>query len=249
MKELELDCSNWLHKRRFKRQLPERWEEVSAKQLIAIAHLSIGDIDDNAFFSQLCDVPVKFVKRLGDFQKWMIGQQLLFTSGYEPWYKFILKLPGLAPPRPRMEGMTFGQLMFVDTFYGDWIEDPSDDNLNKFVGSVYIPAGEKFDSEKVGQYSENAAQLQQAERIAVTLNYRLLKEWLTNLYPTIFVRPEEDPDEDKHKKTSVKNTGGWLVIFESIVGDDIIHQEEYFELSAHTVLRFMAKKIKENAKR
>jgi hypothetical protein len=261
MKEISIDYKWWKFTRKFKRQLPERWEELTAQQLIAVAHLSIGDINDNEFFRMMCDIPGKIARKLDSFQKWAIGQQLLFTSVYEPWYRFILKLNGLQAPGPRLEGMTFGHFMFVDTFYSDWVnmqakEDERfdsaqrDKELCKFVGSLYLPAGEKFDTQKLSVYIENAEDLQEAERIAITLNYRLLKEWLTNLYPMVFERPEEDTEEPKKRKLPAgKQTGGWLNIFESIVGDDLIHQEQYFELPAHTVLRFMSKKIKENAKR
>jgi hypothetical protein len=186
---------------------------------------------------------------------WSIGRLLTFTGAFEPWYKFILKFTGLSAPKPRLEGMTFGQFMFVDTYYGDWVgldstqPDQKQELLNKFVGCLYLPERKKFDSEKIALYAENADQLGEVEKIAVTLNYRLLKEWLANLYPLLFPRPADLP-EPKEKKVATKpSTTGWLNVFEGIVGDDLIHQEEYFNLMVHVVMRHLSKKIKENGKR
>jgi len=250
MKDLAIEYKWFGFRRMVIRQLPERWEELNARQLIAVAKLAQANIGETDYLHEFLDLPKKLVKKLSAFEIWNIGKQITFTEGFEPWYKFILKLKGLAAPRPRLEGMTFGQFMFVDTFYGDWVGFDSaqpanerDDHLNKFVGSLYFPEKEKFDTEKLELYIENSRELPEEVKIAITLNYRLLKEWLSNLYPLLFQRPAETTTEAKQPSTS-----GWLTIFESIVGDDIIHQEEYFDLSVHAVLRFLTKKMKENAK-
>lgn len=254
MKEIAVEY-RWLFlNRKLIRSIPERWEELDAKQLTAVAKIALGKITDDEYLHEFGNIPLKVIKRLDTYQKYRIGKLLAFTEGFEPWYKFILKLPGLSAPRPRLEAMTFGQFMFVDTYYGDWIGFDSaqpdadrEENLNKFIGSLYLPEKESFDTEKTDIYIENAKQLQEAEKIAITLNYRLLKEWLSNLYPMIFPRPDET--EEKKDKKALPSTNGWLQIFESIVGEDLIHQEEYFNLGVHSVLRHLTKKMKENAKR
>lgn len=247
MKEIAIEY-RWLFvRRKLTRNIPERWEELNARQLIAVAKIALGNIADDAYLHEFGNIPLKVIKRLDTYQKYCIGKLMAFTEGFEPWYKFILMLPGLKAPRPRLEAMTFGQFMFVDTYYSDWVTDSTPELLNKFVGSLYLPKGEAFDTEKTEVYIENAKQLQEAEKIAITLNYRLVKEWLGNLYPMLFPRPDET-EEKKPGKVAPPSTSGWLQIFESIVGDDLIHQEEYFNLPVHTVLRHLTKKMKENAK-
>jgi hypothetical protein len=246
MKDLTIEYRRFFLKRKITRSVPEGWAEITAGQLIAISRLINGDIREDEYLKQFFALPKSVGKHLGPYQKWNVGQLLQFSGAFDPWYVFILELKGLKAPRPRLEGMSFGQFMFVDTYYGDWIKEESPELLNKFVGSLYLPANEIFSTEKTAAYIRNAAQLKGEEKLAITLNYRLVKEWLSNLYPILFPHPEEDPETEK--KPAAAATGGWLQVFESIVGDDLIHQEAYFDLPVHTVLRFLTKKIKENAK-
>lgn len=249
MKDILIEYRRYFMRCSLIRSCPERWEELNERQLIAIARFSMAEIDEQEYLVKFLNIPRRIVKLLDTYEIYRIKQLISFTEGFEPWYKFILKLPGLSAPRPRLEGMTFGQYMFVDTFYNDWLEDPSAELLNKFVGSLYLPEKEAFDTEKIGIYTENAAQLQEDVKIAITLNYRLMIEWMANLYQLLFPRvaAEETKNQDESKKKT--DTRGWLDVFEGIVGDDLIHQEEYFMLPVHTVLRFLTKKMKENAKR
>jgi len=251
MKEIEIEYRHWFINRKLKRNCPERWEEINAGQLIAIARYSMAEIEEQEYLVKMLDLPRRVAKLLDSYEIYRLKQLITFTEGFEPWYKFILKLPGLSAPRPRLEAMTFGQYMFVETFYEDWIEEPTAEKLNKFAGCLYLPEKEAFDSEKIETYTENAAQLPEEVKIAITLNYRLVKEWMANLYPLIFPRVAESESSSRHQEDDKKkaSTHGWLEVFEGIVGDDLIHQEEYFKLTVHVVLRFLTKKIKENAKR
>lgn len=249
MINIELRFKLGFFTQKIKRQLPENWSEITAPQLVAIAHLIRGETSEELFLAKLCNVRTSVIKRMDAYQRYKITQYLQFTKGYEPWYKFIINIPGTRHPRPRLESMTFGQFMFVDSYYSDWCEDQQPQLLNKMVGSLYLPDGEKFDSELTALYQANAAKLPDVTKLAITLNYRLLKEWLTNLYPMIFVKPYDDGTEKAVVQDKKNTSGGWLPVFESIVGDDIIHQEQYFNLPVHNVFRFLNKKIKENAKR
>jgi hypothetical protein len=247
MKEIQIKYKSFFINHTLTRQMPERWAELSEHQLLAVAMLSKGAIPEYEYISEFADVPMKVIKAMGPYQIWNLGKLLTFTAAYDPWYKFIMNLPGLEPPKPNLEGMTFGQFMFVDTFYSDWAKDGEAAQLNNFVGALYLPKGEAFNTNKMGEYSDTAQQhVNEWAKIAITLNYRLVKEWLCNLYPTIFPRTD---GESPAKKTETPNTNGWLQVFEGIVGDDIVNQEKYFELGVHDILRHLARKIRENAKR
>jgi len=57
---------------------------------------------------------------------------------------------------------------------------------------------------------------------------------------------KEDSEKEDVKK--VKQSG-WLKLFESLVGEDLINRDRYAELPVNTVFRHLTTKYKENAKR
>ena len=61
------------------------------------------------------------------------------------------------------------------------------------------------------------------------------------------MRPNPDEKKDEKKKENTKNTG-WIKVFDSIVGDDIINSERYATMPVHNVFRYITRKIKEDIK-
>lgn len=234
----------WRHKTR---QLPQKWEELSTEQLIAVAENYLGICDDNQFLAAMCNVRKRIIRKLPSYFKYKIGKELEFLSDYTPYNNFIIKrIASLYAPKYKMEGVSFGQFMFADTFYSNWCSSGSDDDLNKFIACLYLPKDFEFDSKYLDKLSKRAARISTREKYAITLNYRLIKEWLPDVYPLIF--DKADKGEKKKKRPSAQGNG-WIKIFESIVGDDIVNQDKYARLPMHQVLKFVTNKIKEHAKK
>ena len=95
---------------------------------------------------------------------------------------------------------------------------------------------------------------------AIAINYGLVREWLSDAYPLIFIKNEEknqNPESSiKYPESSPDSYRGqnpahnsWIKIFESLIGDDIVNHDKYAALPIHNVLRFMSEKIKQNMKR
>jgi len=228
-----------------KAEIPVCWNDVSAKQLIAISRLYNDEITDNELISIMCDIPKRIVKKLTTYERYKLANVFSFVTDFKPFNTFIIKdIYGCFSPRPKLEGMTWEQFMFTDTYYNNWAENGLKTDLDKFFACLYLRKGEAFDSSKIDQYLNENFYTDNELKIAVSINYRLVKEWLTDAYPMVLQRPDEtEPQESKGKNK------GWLPVFESIVGDDIVNQDKYAKLTVHTVFKYLTRKIKENARR
>jgi hypothetical protein len=74
-----------------------------------------------------------------------------------------------------------------------------------------------------------------------------VREWLSDVYPLIFIKSDNDEIGKKLKKRQPVNS--WIKIFENLVGDDIVNHDNYANMPIHNIFRFMTAKIKENMKR
>jgi hypothetical protein len=144
--------------------------------------------------------------------------------------------------------MTFGQFIFVESYFSSYQTDKNPGDLHKFVASLYLPELHGFDENKIPEDALSFSKVKPEILDAIVINYVLVKEWLGLAYPLVFER-EDDTETAKPKKLNKSNNdSGWIKVFESIVGDDIINQDKYALLPVHTVLRWMTNKIKENRK-
>lgn len=227
--------------------MPARWEELSAGQLALVARSYHDGVSDAEMLAGMCGLKLKLVKRFDDYQMYVLGKQLDFMGEFKPAYAFVLKrVKKLSAPLPRMEGVSFGQFIFADTYYEQYIDTEDEKALNKFIACLYLPEKKEFSEKLIEQRAEYVAlHLAVIEKTAISLNYRLVKEWITERYPFVFQKPVEDVEKKKVKPKS----GSWVQILEGIVGDDIINQDKYAGLPMHTVLRFLTQKIKEYARK
>ncbi len=228
----------WLN---YKGNLPASWGELSPQQLIVVGKNYLGEVADDVMLSVMAEIPQYIVRRLDSYQKYMLAVELDFMTDYKPLSHFIIPKAGtLRAPAPRLEGMSFGQFMFVDTYYSNYLESQSDHDLNKFIGALYLPRGAKFKSENLLVQTLIASKVPLVVKHAISINYRLLKEFLTNAYPLVFQRPKPG--------TTAKRADGWMKVYETIVGDDIVNEDKYAHLGVHTILRFITNQIKKNVK-
>ncbi len=242
-----------LFQQKFTRQYPEDWPEVTPGQLITIAKFYMQEGDDDNFIAGFFNIPVRLARRLDRFMIYKLLDCIDFIRNYKPRDSFIIKkLATGAPPKPRLNGLTFGQFIFIDTYFNDYAvnADGSDQALidaalNKFIATLYWPPRQRFNENKIAQRAAIAAGINPEVKQAVAINYRLVKDWLTESYPLIFSKAVETKGDPKN----AKKESGWLKVFDSIVDDDIINSDKYAGMLLHDVLRYITRKIKENAKR
>ena len=247
MQQIKIPYHFFLIYRYKSRQLPQKWEELSTEQLIAVAEYYMGICDDISFLSEMYCVKKRIIRKLPSFFKYKLAKELDFLTDYTPYNNFVIKrIASLYAPKYKLEGVSFGQFMFADTFYNNWCSSGSDSDLNNFVACLYLPWDFVFDSKYLDVLAKRVARIDNNTKYAITLNYRLIKEWLPDVYPLIFDKPDSD---EKKKKRPSSPGNGWISIFEAVVGDDIVNHDKYANLPMHQVLRYITKKIKEHAKK
>lgn len=228
----------------FKRECPEGWSDISPKHLIAISHLYTEEITELQFLSKTFRIPLAIIKKLDAFQVFSLMQEFEFVSDFKARESLVIpKLCDGVPPSDKLADLTFGRFMFIDTYFNEYASNNNDiQSLNKFVATLYWPEKTVFNDELISKRAEKANKIDVLTKQAVAINYRLIKEWLVVVYPAIF---SERTDVDQ---PNVKKESTWLKIFDIIVGDDIINSEKYAGMLLHNVLRYVSRKIKENAK-
>jgi hypothetical protein len=249
MKSVQLQYKTLGITRKISAVLPERWDELTADQLVLIASNYISTVDETEMLSGLLRITKSIASILDDFQRFCIALELDFMDDFKPHYTFIIrKLNGLNAPRPRLEGMSFGQFMFVDTYYEVSIMSDDSGQLDKFIACLYLPEGKQFSEKLIEDRADYVKMFfKPEEKTAVSLNYRLVKEWICERYPLLFRKQVAEPVQNKKEK--LERGSNWVKVYESLVGDDIVNQDKYAALPVHTVFRYLTQKLKENGRR
>jgi len=238
--------------RKIEGSFPSTFSELTAIQFIAIARFINLKIYETIFLEYMTGIKGYGINRLNNYSRYQLMQLFEPFTAVTPYNTFIiqsLKTSGgtLQSPRPQLASMTFGQFIFIESYFESFQTDKEPINLYKFVASLYLHSWAKFNEDEINPGALLTAKVKQEILDAIVINYVLVKEWLSIIYPLIFQR-EEAVEETEKPKThkNPKNNNAWLKIFESIVGDDIINNDRYSKLYLHDVLRWMTRKIKEN---
>jgi hypothetical protein len=241
-----------LFKRKAIGRAPSSWAELTEKQFIAISRIVHGSDPDYKFLSILTGINKDLLRKLSSYELLKLSEEIDFIGKAGSMYSnFIIgELPWMAKkciaPKPKMEGITFAQFIFMDAYYNDWTAFQQETALNKFIASLYLRNNEKFSSEIIEARLELIERIDFDIRKAIAFNYSLIIVWLQKAYPLIFKETEESEEVSKKEKMPSKSV--WLSIYESMVGDDLINRDKYAELPLHAVFRHMTKKYKENAR-
>ena len=186
-------------------------------------------------------------KNLGEFQRYKLIQCSENLIKEEVHDEFIIKEifsenHRFIAPKPKLKGVTFGQFIFADTWFTEYRATSEKNNLYRFISSWYPEENTTFSEEQTEQ-NIHFFEKQHAPLLdAVVVNYELIREWLSRVYPLVFIKEENNSlPKNKHNM--------WIKIFEGLVGDDIVNHNRYTELPVHNVFRFMTNKIKESMRR
>ena len=242
-----------LFKRKAIGRAPSSWEELTEKQFIAISKIVHGADPDYRFLSTLTGINKELLRKLTPYSILKLSQEIDFIGKAGILYsKFIISElfwmgAQCIAPKPKLEGITFGQFIFLDAYYRDWSDFKQESALNKFVASLYLHKNEKFSSDLIDSRLVLIERVNPDIKKAIAFNWGLVIVWLQKAYPLIFREQEELEEQPANGKTQPNN--GWISIYESIVGDDLINREKYAELPLHSVLRHLTKKYKENARK
>ncbi|MEI7526985.1 MAG: hypothetical protein WCJ95_21735, partial [Mariniphaga sp.] len=131
----------WFH-RYLRRMVPVSWTEITGKQLMAISDVAPGQRSDElGFLSSLTGLNKKIINRLSPFVHYWIYKNLEFLTDSEPCSHFFIikELPGtrFVAPDQKLSRMSFGQFIFCESYYSDWMKSQEPEKLYRFVSSLY----------------------------------------------------------------------------------------------------------------
>lgn len=239
-----------------KSKVPQNWGDVSQKQLIAIACLYKSAISDIDFLKSMSGLKKNILNKLSDFELYKLMEIFEFVADQKPYHEFIIRNlsvshhPVLYAPSPKLKGVTFGQFIFADTYFANYQQSNDEDDLNKFIASLYLGKNEKFEERLIQERFLCIGKLDMNIRKSVALNYQLIHEWLALAYPLIFQKREEMSNDNINEKTRpVSDNSTWIKVFQNFVGDDILHDEAWAAKPVNTIFAYMTRKYKENARR
>jgi len=250
---------------------PQNWGEVSAKQLIAIACVYKNRISDLAFLKSMSGLPMRVLKRTDDYERFKLMEQLEFISDRRAFHEFIIQEirlskvirpareygmrgPLLHAPEPKLKGVTFGQFIFADTYFSNYLESNDENDLNKFIAALYLRIDEKFDESLIQKRHSAVGKIDRTTREAIVINYQLIHEWLSLAYPLIFQRRNEIQAESHPElisgsdKKTTRDSSVWIKVFQNFVGDDILHDDVWASKPVNTIFAYMTRKYKESAR-
>ena len=251
MIDITIEYPGPFSRRTAKGKAPSSWAELTQMQFIAIS-VTVNGIDpDFRFLSVLTGIDQNLLKKLSPFDLLKLSEAIDFIGRAGNSYsKFLIaKIPGtdVVAPKPKLAGLTFGQFIYTESYYNDWLSGKDETTLNKFIASLYLYPNEKFKSETIGNKAEKIKSVRIDIRQAIAFNYGLIMIWLQKCYPLIFQEKVDKKNASSSPEGQVKHSQ-WLKTFESLVGDDLINQDRYAELSVHAVLRYLTNKYKESSR-
>jgi hypothetical protein len=220
--------------RRIQATHPDTWEELTPAQLIAAASVLKGTVSDERLIASMLGLKARVVKRLSPYQKFRIIELLGFLDSYKPYGEFILpEIAGFQRPLPRLKNETFGCFIFAETYFERYASTSDPEHLARFIACWYRDA--EFREADIAERARLIARECPIKQEAIFVNYFLIREWYTKEYPLVF-----QPAENQKRKE--KST--WLDVYDAIMGDDIVREQEYALLPISTVQRYLNKRIK-----
>lgn len=242
MKEMVLTYKRWGLRHTTRTSIPESWGDLTSIQMTMVAALHLRGGDIIPVIAMLCSVKEKIVRRMDDYQRYVLSEQLEWVRSLDrPCDRFIIeRLPGtdLIAPGERLRGCSLQQYMTADTFFQLFTLHPDEEQyLNQFVAALYLRDGER--------YIEQMESVDMDVRFAVYLNFVLVRVWLSNAYPYLFPRGEVEEE----KGTKATKPTDWLAVFDAFVGDDVAEMKKYQAMAATDAFRIMNRRIKNNMNR
>lgn len=262
MKEIKIEYINALRiKRTFTSNIPTSWAEITPKQLIAVGEMFLHqETQLKTLGTLLGDIPMKIMRRINDIQMYYLLQELLFLTDYRPRNCFIItKTAGLHAPQIKLAKMTIEQFIYIESYFEEYLfsypnTPEAEQALNQFIAHLYLYRNEEFDHEtlKKRANTRRIKLIPKEVKIAIIVNYRLIREWLSTVYPQVFTKKEESEINPVAERTGAPLQKGsaqqWIKVFDSLVGDDILNEKQYAKLEVHRIFKTITERIIKNYK-
>ena len=257
MRKLEFETGG----KRIACAVPERWDEVSAEQLLALAGLDVGSIDGSEFYARYFGIRREVVDGLDLYALFVLNglvEQLSVLPDGErhgglrrflvPSY--VLGGRRFVCPADGLSGMSFQQFMTVDTFFTWYLETDERRFLLQMCSCLYLEEGEDFfelqleERMKVWGRCDTATDRTDGAAVlrSVLMQWGMVKRWLAGAYPFLFPVAVVQQQTVRGGRKVASNV--WLEIFDVLVQDDLTRIDSYRKLACMDVLRILNRRLK-----
>lgn len=237
--------------------VPEKWEELNEKQFEICSQIIYQETSDEDFIAGFFGLKKSLVSKLDKFLQFKLIEMAEFVSSPKAINNifYLSQLPGnpfvapgakLRAPGEKLKGITFEHFMIFDTFFFDYINDPTEYLLHKFVASLYLKKGELITEvnlkERVDYISKN---VDNATLYAIFLNYTFIRKWLSKSFRFLFDYSEGNEVKTQIEKLKKKNPNkpDWISILDAFVSDDILNYDKYKEIPCMLAFKSINKRI------
>lgn len=231
--------------------VPEKWEELSEKQFSVCTKLFIQHVLDNQFISEFYSITKRLVNKFSKFEQYKLIECAEFISNPKAKvnYFYMKSIPGtyLHSPEPRLKNISFEQFMLFDTFFFDYINDPKEINLQKFIACLYTKENENIsDFHFENRLKYIAKKIDNTTMYAIFLNYTFIRKWLSGSFSSLFEYKEADFIDKKaeYVKNKKHNRPDWNAILDGFMGDDVLHEEQYKKIKCIRAFKTINTRIK-----
>ena len=207
-------------------------------------------VTDIQFISGFFGIKKSLSKRLDKFYQYKLIELAGFIAGPKATVNFfyLQEIPGtgLKAPGKRLHGVTFERFILFDTLFFDYINDRKENVLANFIAILCLKNNETLNEIDIDERVDFILKkVDKCTQYAIFLNYTFIRKWLSKPYPWLFGFKEDDPDEPAKRSIQPKkpNRPDWNVVLDGLVGDDIIHYENYKQISCIVAFRTINRRI------
>ena len=233
-------------------EVPERWEDLNERQFCVCSEIYINPLSDAEFISRFFGIKKNVVEKISKFGQYKLTEMTTFVmkpTGRTNFF-FVAEIPGtkLLSPLPKLQRVSIEHFALFDTYFFDYANNPTDENLCTFVAALYLKKGERItDIDFAERVNFIARKVDKMTLYATFLNYVFLRDWLSKAYPFVFSKsdPEDEKITGRKTKPAKSVRPDWNMMIDSIVGDDILNYDQYKEMACTLAFKTINKRIKE----
>lgn len=253
MKEIKIEIGQDV----YTYQCPERWGEVTQRQWIAV----VGQL---LTYGELTTLGVKSVLGMGSEAvllmpvDWhVLGRELAWMKDIEGVTQWMVEEVELSdgrkcyPPAANFDNMTWEEWMFVDTSAARKAWDVVAACLYRPLKEV--ASEEEDDRVEFSRYGVSSRlplfkELSPLVLSAIEVNFVLLRQQITDLYPYIFKSGKKKVKKQKEKASAAAGTD-WIGVYRRLLGEHVWEEEQLLKLPVNTVLYRLNVMVKEGRER
>lgn len=228
-------------KRYLKRQVPTSFQEMTQEKFTSLVRMTEGVITPVEFYCKFFGISTSIYSKLDRYQLYKLTEAIR-VDGKSTECFIVKSIEGLVSPADRLSNMSFQQFMTVDQHFGWYNYTEKRKYLDRMMAALYVHEGKDFFSSDWNERIRIFSKMEKKELYAAVVNWMLIKNWLGEVYPSLFAGGSAPSYTAKGNKKP--KPGNWLEIFDAVVGDNLHLIDEYKHMPCMDAMRYINNKIK-----